>query len=74
MNFKHTKPEYKEVSQFSPMFAIDCEMCMTEVQSELTRISVVNEQLEVVCLDLIFRCFVPPVKSGALFSRSYMSL
>ncbi|XP_063228438.1 uncharacterized protein LOC134534195 [Bacillus rossius redtenbacheri] len=44
-----SKDRYKEVTPLSPMFALDCEMCRTDTkQLELTRISVVNEKLEVV--------------------------
>lgn len=42
-----TKDEYKEVTNKSPMFGLDCEMCQTKAGSELTRISVVNENHEV---------------------------
>lgn len=46
--YKLSKDEYKEVSASSPMFAIDCEMCITETNpSELTRIAVINENHEV---------------------------
>ncbi|XP_072384760.1 RNA exonuclease 5 isoform X1 [Diabrotica undecimpunctata] len=43
-----TKEKYKDVTPFSPMFAVDCEMCRTSTGDlELTRISCVNEKLEV---------------------------
>ena len=43
-----TKDEYGEVSNDSPLFAMDCEMCLTTTnESELTRITVVNEKSEV---------------------------
>lgn len=43
-----SKDQYKEVSLNSPMYAIDCEMCMTQSNpSELTRIAVVDENLKV---------------------------
>ncbi|XP_048764666.2 RNA exonuclease 5-like isoform X2 [Ostrea edulis] len=46
-DFKFTKEEYLPVNDKSPMFALDCEMCMTKArQSELTRVSIVNEKLE----------------------------
>ncbi|KAK8750109.1 hypothetical protein OTU49_015239 [Cherax quadricarinatus] len=43
--FIFTQDKYNEVEEFSPMFAVDCEMCLTDAQElELTRISVVNEE------------------------------
>uniref|UniRef100_A0A1Y1N5B8 Exonuclease domain-containing protein n=1 Tax=Photinus pyralis TaxID=7054 RepID=A0A1Y1N5B8_PHOPY len=39
-----TKDVYKDVTPFSPMFAVDCEMCLTSAGSELTRISIVDEE------------------------------
>ncbi|KAL7635516.1 UNVERIFIED_CONTAM: hypothetical protein RMT77_014585 [Armadillidium vulgare] len=46
---------YDEVTPNSPMFGIDCEMCQTIAGHELTRISVVDEQLNV-----IYTSFVRP--------------
>lgn len=43
-----TKDEYKPVTPKSPLFAIDCEMCMTNAGSELTHISIVNEKHDVI--------------------------
>lgn len=43
-----SKDTYQPVTPQSPMFAVDCEMCMTQAGSELTRISVVNEEYETV--------------------------
>lgn len=41
-----TKESYKEVTPFSPMFGMDCEMCRTTTGDlELTRISIVDENL-----------------------------
>ncbi|XP_013782748.1 uncharacterized exonuclease C637.09-like [Limulus polyphemus] len=49
-----TKKEYLEVSPHSPLFALDCEMCMTtEKKLELTRVSIVNEHLKVVYNSLV---------------------
>ncbi|CAG9861278.1 unnamed protein product [Phyllotreta striolata] len=43
-----TKDKYKHVTPSSPMYALDCEMCRTSTGDlELTRISCVNEKLEV---------------------------
>ena len=42
-----TRDEYAEVTPSSPMWGLDCEMCRTTVESELTRISIVNENKEV---------------------------
>ncbi|XP_071107517.1 uncharacterized protein [Haliotis cracherodii] len=48
-DFKFSCNSYKSVSKKSPLFAIDCEMCLTSAQeNELTRVSVVNEKLETV--------------------------
>lgn len=44
-----TKDRYNPVTTHSPMFGLDCEMCLTTSKiNELTRISVVNEKYEVV--------------------------
>jgi len=44
-----TKEAFLPVTPSSPMFAIDCEMCLTVChEKELTRVSIVNEQLECV--------------------------
>lgn len=49
-----TKSKYVEVTPSSPMFALDCEMCRTvSGQLELTRITVVNENLETVYDSLV---------------------
>ncbi|GBP80218.1 RNA exonuclease 5 [Eumeta japonica] len=50
-----TKDEYKPVTSKSPMFGLDCEMCITNAGSELTRISIVNEKHEV-----IYETYVKP--------------
>ncbi|XP_050725758.1 uncharacterized protein LOC127003312 isoform X1 [Eriocheir sinensis] len=52
--FVLTSDNYKEVTSQSPMFGLDCEMCLTSIQKlELTRISVVNEKHEVVYHTLV---------------------
>ncbi|GAU99145.1 hypothetical protein RvY_10187 [Ramazzottius varieornatus] len=44
-----TKGAYAPVTSTSPLFGVDCEMCMTSSRRhELTRISIVNETLQVV--------------------------
>ncbi|CAH2091144.1 unnamed protein product [Euphydryas editha] len=50
-----SKDEYNPVTATSPMFGLDCEMCLTRVGSELTRVSVVNENHETV-----YESFVKP--------------
>ncbi|XP_060076075.1 RNA exonuclease 5-like isoform X2 [Ylistrum balloti] len=54
--FIYSKDDYGTVTNHSPIFAIDCEMCLTvRLKSEVTRISVVNEDLE-----CIYDTFVKP--------------
>ncbi|KAL1500911.1 hypothetical protein ABEB36_006330 [Hypothenemus hampei] len=44
-----TKNKYKKVTKNSPLIAVDCEMCKTETGDlELTRVSIVNEQHQVI--------------------------
>ncbi|XP_050664370.1 RNA exonuclease 5 [Leptidea sinapis] len=50
-----SKNKYEAVTPKSPMFGLDCEMCITKAGSELTRVSVVNENYEVV-----YESFVKP--------------
>merc|ERR1719412_1068387 len=47
-DFKPTSKQYLEVSPSSPMFSVDCEMCLTDEGNELTRICVVDSTLAVV--------------------------
>ncbi|CAG9533250.1 unnamed protein product [Cercopithifilaria johnstoni] len=48
------KEKYGAVKADSPFFAVDCEMCTTETgESELTRISIVNECYEVLLDTLV---------------------
>lgn len=48
-DYVFTKDVYENVSAQSPLFAIDCEMCLTEQKVlELTRVTIVNEHLEVI--------------------------
>lgn len=47
--FVPTCDMYAPVTETSPLFAVDCEMCMTATnKSELTRISIVDEHMQVV--------------------------
>ncbi|XP_028165629.1 RNA exonuclease 5 [Ostrinia furnacalis] len=50
-----SKDEYLPVTSNSPMFGLDCEMCLTNAGSELTRVSIVNEKHET-----IYESFVKP--------------
>ncbi|XP_064617547.1 uncharacterized protein LOC135481777 [Liolophura sinensis] len=53
-DFVFTCDKYEEVTASSPMFAVDCEMCKTsEKTSELTWVSLVNEDLEVLYETLV---------------------
>lgn len=45
--FKLTKEIYQEVDENSMLISIDCEMCLTSEGSELTKICVINERMEV---------------------------
>ncbi|KAH8234909.1 hypothetical protein KR032_005251 [Drosophila birchii] len=53
-NFKFTKKSYEPVTNRSPMFGVDCEMCRTVAGlNELTRISIVDEQYQTVYETLV---------------------
>ncbi|XP_071537927.1 uncharacterized protein Rexo5 isoform X1 [Panulirus ornatus] len=55
--FKFTHEKFAEVKATSPMFAVDCEMCITCIfQLEITSVSVVNEKME-----LVYHTLVKPV-------------
>lgn len=58
--YRFTKSHYSPVTDDSPMYAIDCEMCYTSIgRNELTRVSVINEQLEVCFFFItIYKVFV----------------
>uniref|UniRef100_A0A915DE58 Exonuclease domain-containing protein n=1 Tax=Ditylenchus dipsaci TaxID=166011 RepID=A0A915DE58_9BILA len=48
IDIRPTKQKYRKVNKSSPIFVLDCEMCMTSnKRSELTRISIVNEEGEI---------------------------
>ncbi|KAF6202563.1 hypothetical protein GE061_002961 [Apolygus lucorum] len=51
--FVKTKDLYLRVTDKSPIWAVDCEMCETCKGSELTRISIINEDFEVVYESLV---------------------
>ncbi|KAK7113562.1 uncharacterized protein [Littorina saxatilis] len=52
--FINTKMQYEPATKESPLFALDCEMCLTTVmKQELTRVSIVNEKGEVVYDELV---------------------
>ncbi|CAF4908119.1 unnamed protein product [Pieris macdunnoughi] len=52
-DYVFSKEEYKAVTADSPMFGLDCEMCITNVGSELTRVSVVDEKYKLVYESLV---------------------
>jgi len=47
-HYKMTKDSYDEVTPDSPLYSVDCEMCLTDEGNELTRICVVDSNLAVV--------------------------
>nr|XP_033334384.1 uncharacterized exonuclease C637.09 [Megalopta genalis] len=53
-NYMMTKDSYLEASPRSPMYALDCEMCRTTTgELELTRISIVDESLNIIYDSLV---------------------
>ncbi|KAF5303999.1 hypothetical protein FQA39_LY01784 [Lamprigera yunnana] len=64
-----TKDCYKDVTPLSPMFGIDCEMCLTAVNLELTRISLVDEGGSV-----IYEEFVKPQTPIKDYLTSYSGI
>jgi len=52
-DYKLTKPEYNEVGPSSPLYSVDCEMCLTDHGNELTRVCVVDSSLRVVYHTLV---------------------
>jgi len=53
-DYVFTKKKYDPVTSNSPMFGVDCEMCMTSIrQLELTMISIVNEKKELIYHSLV---------------------
>ncbi|SPP87600.1 small RNA degrading nuclease 5 [Drosophila guanche] len=53
-SYKFTKKSYKPVTNRSPMYGVDCEMCRTVAGvNELTRISIVDEEYKTVYETLV---------------------
>jgi len=48
-----TQDEYEEVHLGSPLYSVDCEMCLTSEGMELTKVCVINEKGEVVYQSLV---------------------
>jgi len=51
--YRFTSDEYKEVTDKSPLYSLDCEMCLTKAGHELTRVCVVDHRLAVVYHTLV---------------------
>jgi len=51
--YKFTSSEYEEVGEDSPLYSVDCEMCLTSAGHELTRVCVVDSRLAVVYHTLV---------------------
>ncbi|KAK3797202.1 hypothetical protein RRG08_030429 [Elysia crispata] len=52
--FVFSKNKYDEVTEKSPLFALDCEMCFTSIRrNELTRVSIVTEDGQVIYDELV---------------------
>lgn len=64
-----TKCEYSPVTANSPMFGIDCEMCLTNAGSELTRVSIVNESHKT-----IYETFVKPYNNITDYLTRYSGI
>lgn len=63
-----TKDQYGKVTKNSPIFVIDCEMCVTEAQkSELTRVTLIDEHGETL-LDTFVKPFNKIVDYVTCFS------
>lgn len=68
--FVFTSDVYKEVTPFSPMFGLDCEMCRTRGgQHELARISIVDEN----CVS-VYETLVRPYNSIIDYMTSYSGI
>ena len=51
--YRYTSDQYSEVTEDSPLYSLDCEMCLTSAGHELTRICVVDSRLAVVYHTLV---------------------
>ncbi|XP_064115899.1 RNA exonuclease 5-like isoform X1 [Macrobrachium nipponense] len=68
--FVYSKDKYKKVKPSSPMYGIDCEMCLSEENKlELGSISVVNEDLK-----LIYHKLVKPEKKIVNYLTQFSGL
>ncbi|CAG0893031.1 unnamed protein product [Darwinula stevensoni] len=69
-DYTMTQDRYDEVTPDSPLYAVDCEMCLTMDQKhELTRIAVVNEALKVV-----YHSFVKPANRIINYLTEYSGI
>lgn len=69
IDYVMTKDVYEPVTAHSPMFGIDCEMCQTAEGLELTRVSVVNENYEI-----IYETYVLPFNKITNFLTQYSGI
>merc|ERR1719219_23456 len=51
--YRYTSDQYSEVTEASPLYSLDCEMCLTSAGHELTRVCVVDTRLAVVYHTLV---------------------
>ena len=68
-HFQFSQAEYREVSEASPLYSVDCEMCLTDAGSELTRICVVDSSLAVV-----YHTMVRPANTIRNFLTQYSGI
>ncbi|XP_060606665.1 uncharacterized protein LOC132758972 [Ruditapes philippinarum] len=67
-SFVFSKREYKQVTEKSPLFAVDCEMVQTKASSmDLARVSFVDENLQVV-YDTLVKPWAPVTNYVTQFS------
>jgi RNA exonuclease 1 len=52
-NFRMTKSKYSLPSNASPLYSVDCEMCLTKMGLEVTRVAVVNSAQQVIYHNLV---------------------
>jgi len=53
LGYRYSSDQYLEVGEDSPLFSVDCEMCLTSAGHELTRLCVVDSSLAVVYHTLV---------------------